>query len=123
MATFIDVAGAAYPGERNGQSIPPLEGHSLLPILDDRPNDREALYWEHEGNCAIRRDNWKLVKRYPGNWELYDMNADRTEMNDLAAAKPDVVEELSDMWQAWAEPRLVEPWDQANPQLRKEAEA
>jgi arylsulfatase A-like enzyme len=122
MATFIEVAEAAYPAERTGEPIPPLEGYSLLPILEGKPNDREALYWEHEGNCAVRRDEWKLVKRYPGDWELYDMNTDRTEMNDLAAAKPDVVAELSDMWRAWAEDRMVERWEEANPQLRKKAE-
>ena len=122
MATFIDVAGATYPAEHNGRRIEPLEGYSLLPILGDRASAREALVWEHEGNCAIRRGQWKLVKRYPGDWELYDMAADRTEMNDLAAARPDVVRELADMWQDWAQRCSVEPWERANPRLREAAE-
>ena len=44
------------------------------------------MFWEHEGNAAVRIGQWKLVKRYPRAWELYDMDADRTELHDLAAA-------------------------------------
>ena len=44
------------------------------------------MFWEHEGNAAVRIGKWKLVKRYPRAWELYDMDADRTELNDLASA-------------------------------------
>jgi arylsulfatase A-like enzyme len=119
MATFIDVAGASYPAEHNGQPIHPLEGYSLTPIFDNHANDREALYWEHEGNAALRRGRWKLVRRWPGPWELYDMEADRTERNDLAAASPEVMRELAGMWQEWAERCDVVPWEKANPQLRR----
>jgi len=119
MATCIDVAGATYPRERNGKFIPPLEGHSLLPILTEgKPSSREAVYLEHEGNCAVRQGQWKLVKRHPDDWELYDMVADRTEMHDLAAAEPGRVREMAHMWQEWAERCVVEPWETANPQLR-----
>ncbi len=118
MATCIEVAGATYLDERNGKPILPLEGYSMAPIFEDKPTSREALYWEHEGNCAIRMGQWKLVKRYPGNWELYDMEADRTEMHDLAANEPDRVRELADMWQGWAERCDVAPWEKANPRLR-----
>jgi arylsulfatase len=119
MATFLDVTGAEYPAERGGNAIHPLEGYSLMPIMhDDGPNEREALYFEHEGNCALKQGKWKLVKRFPGDWELYDMDADRTEMRDLACAHPEKVTKLAATWQAWAEPRGIEPWDQANPGLR-----
>ncbi|HJN18921.1 MAG TPA: sulfatase-like hydrolase/transferase [Armatimonadota bacterium] len=119
MATFLDVTGAEYPAERGGNAIHPLEGYSLMPIMhDDGPNEREALYFEHEGNCALKQGKWKLVKRFPGDWELYDMDADRTEMRDLACAHPEKVTKRAATWQAWAEPRGIEPWDQANPGLR-----
>ena len=44
----------------------------------------------------------KLVSRYRSPWELYDLEADRTELNDLAASQPDRVRELAGMWDAWA---------------------
>ncbi len=62
------------------------------------------MYWEHEGNRAVRFGEWKLVaKGAVGPWELYDLAADRTELHDLAAAEPERVAELAARWQAWAE--------------------
>jgi arylsulfatase len=96
MATCLDVAGAKYPAEHAGEKITPAAGTSLLPALDGKPLDREAIYWEHEGNRAIRVGQWKLVAKGPGaKWELYDISADRTELNDMAAKEPQRVQELS----------------------------
>ena len=104
MATCIDVAGANYPSEMSGQRITPLEGQSLLPLMTgvgqftDRP-----LYWEHEGNAAIRVGDRKLVREgMLGNWELFDMRTDRTEQNNLASQQPEQVNELSEQWEGWA---------------------
>jgi len=110
MATCIDIAGARYPTEHGGNKILPLEGTSLAPIFDGKPNGKEALYWEHEGNRSVRRGKWKLVCRYPGEWELYDIVEDRTELHDLAADCPEVVEELSTLHDAWQERCTVTPW-------------
>ena len=82
MATCLDVAGADYPARFNGNDIIPLEGTSLVPIFDDQPNHKEALIWEHEGNKAVRRGRWKLVCKHPGDWELYDIVANRTETEE-----------------------------------------
>ncbi|MFO7697071.1 MAG: arylsulfatase [Anaerolineae bacterium] len=112
MATFLDVAGAPYPAERDGHPVQPLEGHSLAPAFDDRPTEREVLYWEHEGNRAVRRGRWKLVCQFPGAWELYDIEADRTEMHDLAGAHPEIVSELSALYDRWAARCGVMPWDE-----------
>ena len=110
MATVVDVAGAAYPKEFNGKPILPMEGRSLVPAFADRPIEREALYWEHEGNAAVRVGDLKLVRRgRDGPWELFDLKADRTEQHDLASARPEKIRELAALWQAWAERAHVLP--------------
>ncbi len=111
MATCADVAGTEYPSSYNGHKIIPLEGKSLVPAFADNPIKREAIYWEHEGNRAIRVGKWKLVaKGKKGPWELYDLDADRTETDNLAAVHPDRVKQMVAMWQHWAERANVLPW-------------
>jgi len=111
MATCIDVAGTEYPSSYNSRKIIPLEGKSLVPAFADNPIKREAIYWEHEGNRAIRVGKWKLVaKGKKGPWELYDLDADRTETDNLAAVHPDRVKQMAAMWQHWAERANVLPW-------------
>jgi arylsulfatase A-like enzyme len=104
MPTLVEVAGATYPTQFKSQPIQPMEGESLAPVFAGKatPNSR-PIFWEHEGNRAVRLGEWKLVSRYPGPWELYDLNADRTEMHDLAGAMPDKVKELSGVYQQWAQ--------------------
>ncbi len=102
MATCVDVAGATYPKQYKGRAIQPMEGRSLAPAFDARPIEREALYWEHEGNRAVRVGTWKLVARSRQPWELYDMAADRCERNDLAAKHPDRAAKLAALWDAYA---------------------
>jgi arylsulfatase A-like enzyme len=104
MATCVDVGGATYPKEFGGQAITPMEGRSLVPAFSNRPIERDGLFWEHEGNAAVRVGDLKLVRKGAnGEWELYDLAKDRTEMNDLAAKMPEKVKELREKWHAWAE--------------------
>ena len=115
MASSLDAADAEYPSEYNGNAITPLEGKSLLPtVTEGAAVEREAIYWEHEGNRAIRAGKWKLVSKWsePENnaWELYDLEADRTETNDLAEEHPDRVAELESMWDTWATKVGVIEW-------------
>jgi arylsulfatase A-like enzyme len=120
MATCVDVAGAKYPAEFQGHSILPMEGRSLAPAFANRPISREALYWEHEGNAAIRVDDWKLVRLgRNGPWELYNLKDDRTELHDLAAKEPDRAKELAGQWDAWADRTGVKPYPPANPDAPK----
>jgi arylsulfatase len=111
MATCVDLAGATYPKEHNGNAVQPMEGVSLAPAFSGKPIARpQPLFWEHEGNRAIRSGEWKLVSKHPGGWELYNINTDRTEMNDLAAQQPERVKEMSALWDAWAKRVGVMPW-------------
>jgi arylsulfatase A-like enzyme len=114
MPTCVEIAGASYPATFQDRKITPLEGKSLLPAFAGDPIEREAIYWEHEGNRAIRVRDWKLVaKGANGKWELYNLAVDRTEQHDLAEAHPKTAAELAAMWQAWAERAMVLP---LNPQ-------
>jgi arylsulfatase A-like enzyme len=111
MPTCLELAGASYPERYNGHSITPMEGRSLVPAFDNRPIDRPALYWEHEGNRAVRQGRWKLVAKSPaGPWELYDLETDRSEMNDLAQREPERVRAMAALWEAWARRSHVLPW-------------
>ena len=111
MATCVDVAGAKYPAEFQGKPIEPMEGKSLVPALENKPIERDALYWEHEGNAAIRVGDWKLVRLgRNGPWELYNLKTDRTELHDLASAQPERAAQLAAKWDAWAVRTHVKPY-------------
>ena len=69
----------------------------------------QPLFWEHEGNRAIRDGRYKLVAKENQPWELYDLEADRTELNNLAGAQPDRVKQMAERWTAWAAQANVLP--------------
>jgi arylsulfatase A-like enzyme len=124
MATCLDAAGIGYPTTHQGHAVTPLEGRSLLPVLTGgRRRGHPALYWEHEGNRAVRQGKWKLVATAGGPWELYDLEADRTELNNLAAAHPEKVAELAARYADWAERCGVLPWPIPKPGAATRARA
>ena len=111
LPTFAELADAPYPAERKGVAIQPVEGQSFVAALDDSQWRRDnPLYWEHEGNRAIRIGDWKLVSQHPGGWELYNMLEDRTELNDLSAGESRRVAEMSALYDAWARRCEVRDW-------------
>ena len=111
LPTFADAAGADYPAEYRGNAIQPAEGESFLPALEGRDWQRQQpLYWEHEGNRALRRGDWKLVSKFPGDWELYNLLEDRTELRDRSESEPQRVRALSQLYQQWAERCEVRSW-------------
>ncbi|GAB3927877.1 sulfatase [Microlunatus endophyticus] len=112
MATLLEAASTPYPEEFEGRRILPLEGVSMAPTLvEDQRDDGRLLYWEHEGNCGVRRGPWKLVRKYGQDWELYDLAADRTELTDRAADQPAMAAELSAAYEAWTQRCGVIPRD------------
>lgn len=111
MATAVDLAGAKYPTEFQGNAILPMEGVSLRPAFEGKPLGRkQPIFWEHEGNKAVRDGKWKLVRKWRGPWELYDMEADRTELHDVIAEHPDVAARLQAAWKAWEHRTFADPW-------------
>lgn len=112
MATCVDLGEASYPEVANGNAITPMQGTSLRPSFDGNSLTRsEPIFFEHEGNRALRDGKWKLVARgHKGPWELFDMEADRTELNDLSKSQPEMVEKMAKQYEEWAIAALVKPW-------------
>lgn len=104
MATCLDLAGATYPKVYHGNNITSTEGISLVPVFKGQKwQGHKGLFFEHEGNRAVRQGDWKLVSQRPENkWELYNISNDRSELNDLSAQYPQKVAELEAMYSAWA---------------------
>jgi len=118
-ATIIDVAKAQYPAELRGKAIQPLEGESFAAALSGRDWQRSRpIFFEHEGNRAVRDGDLKLVSRHPGQWELYDMSRDRTELDDRSSRYPDVVSDLAHRYDQWADRCGVLPFEQVRQMQR-----
>jgi arylsulfatase A-like enzyme len=104
MPTLLDVTGAAYPEKRNGVDVLPTDGLTLLPVLEG--NERaghKSLCWYLYGNRAVRQGKWKLVwGDNARKWELFDLESDRTETDDLAARYPGRVKQMEADWRRWA---------------------
>ncbi|MBK1825883.1 arylsulfatase [Haloferula rosea] len=118
MATLVDVSGATYPKTHDGHPILQADGISLLPAFDGKPLERsQPICIEHENNAFVRDGEWKLVGMNvtpadglkPNRWELYHMEKDGTELNNLASTHPERVNSMSEAWQAWAKRVQVYP--------------
>ena len=112
MATCVELGNADYPKEVKGKKIVPLQGVSLGPAFSGKKLKREnPIFWEHEGNRAIRIENWKLVaKGSNGEWELYDLEADRSELNNLSEKHPERAKQMAEKWEVWAIEANAKPW-------------
>lgn len=112
MPTIVEATGATYPTNfHNGQNITPMQGLSLMDVIrkDKRP-ERLFLFWEHQEYCAVRKGDFKAVKKIEdANWQLFDLKHDRTERNDIAGQNPELVKELDEKWTEWANTHQVFP--------------
>ena len=112
MATVVDVTGASYPRECKGQRIQPMEGVSLRAGASPAaPLDQtQPLFWEHEGNRAVRSGNWKLVSRYPDDMGALRHRRRSRRAQQSGGTAPDVVATLAAEWDAWAKRANVDSW-------------
>ena len=96
-----------------------MEGRSLLPVFTREQNQERTLFWEHEGNRAVRRGPYKLVAIRDAPWELYDMSRDRSELHDLSSSMPGKARELQDAYETWARRVGAQPWDEVTARRNK----
>lgn len=109
MATCVDLSGAVYPENFNGNAIQPMEGRSLVPGFGSVTGPERILMWEHYGCAAIRQGKWKLVREKGKAWELYDIGKDRSELHDLAGSSPEKAKELEALWEENARRTRIYP--------------
>jgi arylsulfatase A-like enzyme len=111
MATCIEVSGAAYPESFNGQATLDLPGKSLVAAWNGGVVGHDHLVFEHAGQRALRRGKWKIVSHtYDGQWMLYDMEADRSEMTDLSGQYPELTSEMIAIWEREVDRLLIRPF-------------
>ena len=104
-----------------GQELQALDGEDLTTLLTGGEWAREQpIYWEHEGNVAIRASEWKLVRRHGQAWELYQMDEDRTELSDLVVGEQTRVAALSKQYHAWADSIGVRDWSALSTELARQ---
>lgn len=112
MATFMELAGAAYPATYKGHAIPATTGVSLVPSFSGKPSaGHTTLFNEHFGARYARQGDWKIVSGAGSDsaWKLFNLAADRTETIDLATQHPAKVQELETLWRQWANTHNVFP--------------
>jgi len=126
MPTCVELAGATYPAD-----VPPTVGDSFAGALrgGTEPIHAEPIYWEHEGNAAMRWGKWKLVREYNKPWELFDIASDRTEMNNLVEVETTQRDRMIAMWESWADehhvayPKAFNMYNYLNEKKRKARQA
>ena len=118
LPTVLDATGTKALTELDGHAIQAVQGESFLPLLQNQNWQRQVpVYFEHEGNAAVRDGAFKLVKLHGGDWELYDMEADRTELHNIATGNDAIIKDLQTRYQHWADEKGVLDWNVALPVL------
>jgi arylsulfatase len=110
-----DIIKARFCEGRRQRRLPLIFSQDRLLLRSRRPIRpliySQDGYWEHEGNAAVRVDDWKLVRYHgDGAWELYNLKTDRTELHDLAAQDTERAKEMAAKWESWALRVQVKPY-------------
>jgi arylsulfatase A-like enzyme len=109
LPTCAALADTQRPAEFSGVKLAPLDGQSLVPLLQGGSLAERTLFWNFANNRAIRTGPWKLVSAVGGPWELYQMEADRSELNNLAASEPERVTTMAAAWERWHGSPMTSP--------------
>ncbi len=126
VATVYDILGVTPPAVVKGYEQMPVTGKSFKSVINDpaAPATNTVQHFENAGSLAVVANGWKAVlKHTPGQsyddekWELYDLNTDRSECNDLAAAQPAKLDAMIELWWQEAEKHGVLPLDDRGVQL------
>lgn len=111
MPTCLNLAGHEYPREFAGNQLDPLDGKDFRPLMEGgRTDPKRVIFWEHEGNRAVRRGDWKLVSLHKKPWELYDLSTDPFETHNVVDQRPERVTEFKQLYKNWAAAHGVRPW-------------
>jgi arylsulfatase A-like enzyme len=124
LPTFLEIAGIDALNKRNGFKSPPLPGESLVPLFTEDVQLTRELYFSHQGNKALRQGKWKAVisSDIDGRWQLYNMDEDRTEQNNLA---DDFYQFGQPLWKQMNQDRLKEMitrWEELDKLFRKQGQ-
>jgi arylsulfatase A-like enzyme len=111
LPTCLDLAQVNYPKTYQGKKITPLEGKSLVQLFTHKKRlANGSIYFEHEGNRAVRQGKWKLVRKYKGEWELFNMLEDRLETKNLIVQFPEIAKSLLKDYSQWTQKAGVKEW-------------
>jgi arylsulfatase A-like enzyme len=103
MPTCLELTNTNYPDFYKNKKLDPLDGLSILPIINNgEKNKNREFFWEHFGNRAIRKGNWKLVAFKKKPWELYNMEIDPYELNNVISSNSEKARELQLKYEKWA---------------------
>jgi arylsulfatase A-like enzyme len=115
--TLLNIAGTTYPSSNDNVRLVPQRGKSMMPVLTAQANSirgaDDYLAWEFFDWHAVRTAAWKATWiREPfgvSDWQLFDMTVDPGESNDVADQYPDVIQDLADKWDVYADEVGVVP--------------
>ena len=113
LPTCLELANCSYPNTFNSKQVDPLDGRSFLESVKSSESKHlkaRKLFWEHEGNRAVRHGDWKLVKLRKKKWELYNLSHDPFETHNLIDQHPKIVSDLMKHYKDWAAKHGVRRW-------------